>query len=134
MTEIQKFKSDLQRTIKHERADNNGRYDSKKVIQRIVELFIRSSSVPANLSRAVAFYWQENYIDNSAEPENEPTQEHTDILGAMLSFLEDTHEDEEYLSDDDWKELADIVNYEAEDLPIQVLQNLMSTVVSKGAL
>ena len=134
MTEIQKFKSDVQRTIKHERADNNGRFNSERAIQKIIALFIRTSSVPGNLSRAVAYYWKESCIDQSTEPQNEPTETNIQKLGAMLSFLEDADEDEEVLTQEDWTELSDLVNYEAEDLPIEILQSLMSKIVSKGVL
>ena len=33
----------------------------------------------------------------------------------------------------DWQELGDLVNYEAEDLPVDVLQSLMRVLVEKGA-
>ena len=51
----------------------------------------------------------------------------------MLSFLENSEEDYELLTEQDWQELGDLVNYEADDLPIDTLQGLMSTLVSKGA-
>ena len=50
----------------------------------------------------------------------------------MLSFLEGD-DDIDALADNDWTELADIVRYEADDLPMDSLQTLMSTLVSKGA-
>jgi hypothetical protein len=56
------------------------------------------------------------------------------ILGALLSFLEATDEDEDLLSDKNWKDLAELVTYEAEDLPIDILQALMSTLVRKSAI
>ena len=52
----------------------------------------------------------------------------------MLSFLEATDEDEDLLTDQNWKDLAELVTYEAEDLPIDILQALMSTLVRKDAI
>lgn len=136
MTLTEKFRADVQRTIKHERADNNGRYDASKAIEKIMNLFMRSTVVPGNLPRAVAYYWKETFIDPipSEEMENEPTPYHIDMLAAFLGFLENTHEDEDLIEDEDWKELGELVNFEAEDLPIETLQALMMTIVSKGAI
>ena len=51
----------------------------------------------------------------------------------MLSFLENSDEGYDELDQHDWQELGDLVNYEAEDMPIDTLQSLMATLVSKGA-
>ena len=51
----------------------------------------------------------------------------------MLAFLEDSDEFQNLLIQKDWQELGDLVNYEAEDLPVDVLQSLMRVLVEKGA-
>ena len=51
----------------------------------------------------------------------------------MLAFLEDSDEFQNLLTQNDWQELGDLVNYEAEDLPVDVLQSLMRVLVEKGA-
>ena len=51
----------------------------------------------------------------------------------MLAFLEDSDEFQSVLTQKDWQELRDLVNYEAEDLPVDVLQSLMRVLVEKGA-
>ena len=38
------------------------------------------------------------------------------------------------LTDEDWREMADAVNYEAEDLDMDILSQMMSTLVEKQAL
>lgn len=134
MTLVEKFRSDIQRTIKHERADNNGRYNPDKICTSIQNLFERNSLVPGGVSRAIAYYWRDEYIDHSTEAENEPTEEHIDKLCAFLSFLNGADEGEEILSDQDLEEINDAVNDEAETMPLEQLQNLMSKLVERGAL
>ena len=51
----------------------------------------------------------------------------------MLAFLENSDEFEDRLTDDDWREIGDAVGYEAEDLPVEILQDLMKILVSHGA-
>ena len=51
----------------------------------------------------------------------------------MLAFMENSDEFEDLLTDKDWQELGDTVSYEAEDLPVDLLQDLMKILVSHGA-
>ena len=51
----------------------------------------------------------------------------------MLAFLNNSDEDQDLISDEDWQEIGRLVNYEAEDLPVNILQELMMVLVSKGA-
>ncbi len=51
----------------------------------------------------------------------------------MLALMEDSDEYFDTLSDKDWQEIGQLVNYEAEDLPVDILQSMMSVLVSKGA-
>ena len=37
------------------------------------------------------------------------------------------------LTNEDWQEIGRLVNFEAEDLPVEILQQLMAVLVSKGA-
>lgn len=133
MTSIQKFRTDVQRLIKHFRAENPT-YNTEKVCNQIIQLFERESTCPGTLPGAIAQYWKEEYVDTSSDKENEPTLDNINILSAMLSFVEGTEEDSELLSNNDWQNLAELVNYEAEELPIDILQTLMSTLVSQNAL
>ena len=52
----------------------------------------------------------------------------------MLAFLEGSEEDSELLTQKDWSTLADLVNCEAEDMAVEVLQTLMNILISKNAL
>ena len=134
MTLVEKFRSDVQRTIKHVRADNNGRYDSAKCCDQLQSLFERNCTVSAGVARSVCFYWRDEYIDHSAEPQNEPTEENIDRLCAFLSFLNGADEGEEVLTEDDVREISDAVNDEAETMPLDQLESLMARIVERGAL
>ena len=133
MTDVSKFQSDIQRILKHDRQENSGKSDFMRIAPDLQKLFARFTGCPETLANAVFEYWENEYIHNSNDLENEPTSENIDKLAAMLSFLENSEENYETLTQDDWAELADIVRYEAEDLPMNTLQDLMSTLVSKGA-
>ena len=78
-------------------------------------------------------YWEEKYVLNSPDLTYEPSAENAAKLGAMLAFLDNSDEDQELITDEDWQEIGRLVNYEAEDLPVDILQELMSVLVSKGA-
>ena len=133
MTDIGKFLSDVQKIKKFDRHNNSGKSDYNRIQNDLKKLFERSSSCPPNLPNSLYEYWENTYIFNSQDISSEPTDENLGKLGAMLAFLENSDEDQNLLSDDDWKEIACLVNYESEELPVEVLQNLMTILVSKGA-
>lgn len=134
MTAIEKFRSDVERSIKHNRAENNGRYDAGKACDYIQNLFVRNCVVSSGIARAIVFYWRDSYIDRSEDFANEPTSENIDRLCAFLSFLNGADEGEEILSEDDLHELSDAIDDEAETMPLEQLQTLMGKLVDRGAL
>lgn len=133
MTDIGKFLSDIQRIKKHDRQNNGGNPDYNRIFRDLNSLFLRSTSCPADLARSVFEYWENEYIFNSQNQKEEPSEENSQKLAAMLAFLEDSDEFQNLLTQKDWQELRDLVNYEAEDLPVDVLQSLMRVLVEKGA-
>jgi hypothetical protein len=134
MTDIEKFRSDVQRIMKRERAENGGRYDASRTCRQAAELLKNNAGIPGELPGSIADYWLETYIYNSASPEKEPTSEHIDKLSAMMSFLSGSEEDGDLLSDKDWKEIGQLTGYEAEDLPIETLSSLMTILVERKAV
>lgn len=134
MTLIDKFRSDATRIVKRERAENNGRYDSKKACDLIQNLFERNCVVSGGVARAISFYWRDEYIDHSENLINEPTEEHIDKICAFLSFLNDADEGEEILSNSDLQEINDAVNDEAETMPMEQLTSLMGKLVERGVV
>lgn len=133
MTDIGKFLSDIQRIKKHDRQNNGGNPDYNRIFRDLNSLFLRSTSCPADLARSVFEYWENEYVFNSQNQKEEPSEENSQKLAAMLAFLEDSDEFQSVLTQKDWQELRDLVNYEAEDLPVDVLQSLMRVLVEKGA-
>ena len=133
MTDIGKFLSNIQRIKKHDRQNNSGNPDYNRIFRELNSLFLSSTSCPADLARSVFEYWENEYIFNSQNQKEEPSEENSQKLAAMLAFLEDSDEFQNVLTQKDWQELGDLVNYEAEDLPVDVLQSLMRVLVEKGA-
>ena len=131
MTDIRKFHSDVQRSIKHNRAEKNGRYGWEEACEDVMHLFSHECeyTVPESLAASVAEYWKKTYVDTSSDINEEPVQNNIDKLGAMLAFLEGSEEDSELLSQQDWHALADLVNYEAEGMAVEVLQTLMGILI-----
>ena len=132
MTDIGKFLSDVQKSLKHERQNNSGKINYKKISGDLRKLFERSTSCPGELPGSIFEYWENEYIYNSSDFDNEPSTENIQKLGAFLGFLDNSNEDEDFISQKDWEQLNQLVNYEAEDLPIEILTELMSILVSKG--
>ena len=133
MTDIGKFLSNIQRIKKNDRQNNSGNPDYNRIFRELNSLFLRSTSCPADLARSVFEYWENEYVFNSQNQKEEPSEENSQKLAAMLAFLEDSDEFQSVLTQKDWQELGDLVNYEAEDLPVDILQSLMRVLVEKGA-
>ncbi|MBR5647234.1 MAG: hypothetical protein IKX23_11395 [Treponema sp.] len=133
MTDIGKFLSDVEKIKKHERQNNSGKCDYNRIKNDLRSLFERSTSCPIGLPGSIFEYWETTYILTSPDISEEPTSDSIGKLGAMLAFLDNSDEDQELLTNDDWKEIGQLVNYEAEDLPVDILQDMMMILVSKGA-
>ena len=133
MTDINKFLSDIQKSLKHDRQNNSGKSDYNRVKNDLRRLFERNAFAVGELSDSVFEYWENEYIYRSENLANEPSSENQNRLAAFLAFLESSDEYQELISDKDWNELGRLVNFEAEDLDVDVLQDLMKILVSKGA-
>lgn len=132
MTDIRKFVTDLEKIKKIFRQNNSGKWDYNKLQKDIRNLFERSTSCPTGLPASIFEYWENQYIYKSADLGEEPTSDNINKLAAFLAFLENTDEYQELITDEDWEEIGPLVNYEAEDLPVDILQNLMMILVSHG--
>ncbi|WP_191013882.1 hypothetical protein [Treponema zioleckii] len=135
MTTIEKFLADIQKTVKFDRANNGGHYDGKRACTQIAKLFENNNRNIQNVARQIADYWLNTYVMGSADPMNEPSEENIARIKAFQAFADnDESEDISILSADDWETLRDFVNYEAEDLPLDALQNMMGMILDHGAL
>lgn len=133
MTDIGKFLSDVDKLKKHIRQNNSGNCDYNKVQKDLKNLFERSTTCPTDLPISIYEYWEDEYIFSNADLSEEPTSDHIGKLGAMLAFLDNSDEDEDLLSQKDWEEIGQLVNFEAEDLPVDILQELMMRLVDHSA-
>ena len=135
MNTIDKFISDIQKTIKYDRANNGGHYDAKRACTQIAKLFATNNKHLGSLSVSISDYWLNTYILGSQDLENEPSEENIERIKAFQNFV-DNAEDEDFsvLTDDDWETLRDFVDDEAETLDLDALQNMMSLILQNGAL
>lgn len=133
MTDIGKFLSDVEKVKKHARNNRPGFSGYNDIRDDIRNLFERATSCPMGLPGSIYEYWENTYVFNSTDLMYEPSDENTGKLAAMLAFLNNSDEDQDLISDEDWQEIGRLVNYEAEDLPVNILQELMMVLVSKGA-
>ncbi len=132
MTEIEKFYTDVERIKKHDRIDNIN-YNGLRVCRKISNYFLQNNKIYGDLSKSIVDYWMSEYIEKSDIKDEEPTNFHIEKLVAIKSFLDNTNETE-VLSENDWKHLADFVNYEAENIPIDDLSTMMSVLLEKGII
>ena len=67
--------------------------------------------------------------------ENEPTEQNIEKIKAFQNFLDsDEKADFSILTSDDWENLRDFVDDEAETLDLNSLQKIMSIILANGAL
>ena len=132
MTSIDKFLSDIERTKKVSRQKGiAGGYNS--IREELARLFENATSCPTDLPHSLFEYWENAYIFTSADLTWEPETTNCERLAGMLALLEDSDEYTDTLNTQDWQEIGRLVNFEAEDLPDDILQSLMTVLVSKGA-
>jgi len=136
MNSIEKFASDVERIKKHYRAEHQA-YDGEKVCNQMAAFFEQQNRGLESLAHSYASYWKEAYILPSANMEDEPTQEHVAVLSGMLALLQDVEDSWQFtecFTPEDWKQLCQLTNYEAEDLPLELLSSLMKNFVDNQAV
>lgn len=133
MTDIGKFFSDVDKLLKHTRQANSGKCDYDKVKKDLRSLYDRAANCPTDFPSSLYEYWENEFIYNSPDLSNEPSEDNIGRLGAMVAFLNNSDEYSDLLSAKDWEEMGRLINYEAEDLPVDLLQELMAILVSHGA-
>ena len=134
MTDLGKFYADVQRCLKHERADNNGNYDGLRASRAVEKLFVSCSRGLECIAEPLAEYWEQTYIQKSTNIAEEPQKKNIDWLANVLALFDGELEPEQDFSKKDWTEISDTVNAEAENLPLEVLSSIMSTIVERKVL
>ena len=135
MNSIDKFLSDIQKTLKYDRANNGGHYDAKRACTQIAKLFSNNNRHLGSLAVSISDYWLNTYVLGSEDLQNEPSEQNIERIKAFQNFV-DNADDEDFsvLTDDDWETLRDFVDDEAETLDLDSLQNMMSLILANGAL
>ncbi len=137
MDSIQKLYADIARIKKHERAEKGDRYDAERVCLDVKNLFVRNNSNIRSLAESFTDYWMNEHIRTSTNFKEEPTEENIQKLLAMQSLLdgdEQSLESNSSLTGKDYKELCELTGFEAEDLPLEMLNGLMGIFLDKGAV
>ncbi|OJF76273.1 MAG: hypothetical protein BKP49_07285 [Treponema sp. CETP13] len=131
MSTIDKFQADTLRIIKHDRADNNGNYSGLRASKAVANYFEKKTEGLASLPQSITNFWLKKYIETSSNIEQEPTEKNVYWLVKVLALLQGEFEPDMDFSKADWKELATMTNYEAEDLPLEILSDLMGEFTSR---
>lgn len=132
MLDLHKFYADVKRCLKRERA--SGTYNALHAARAVAALFTSYNADMPLLMHSLADHWFASYIERSACPESEPTDEHIEWLATALSFVAGDMESDQNFCKKDWAVIRDIVSAEAEDLPIDVLSGMMTILVSRKVL
>ncbi len=100
----------------------------------MASLFCSYNKDLGSLPESIAEYWLATYILPSSQVQEEPSREHQEWLADVLEFLAGERGEFRSITMEDWAALRDLVGYEAEDLPLEVLQPLMGTLLERGVL
>lgn len=135
MTTIEKFISDIKKTIKYDRANNGGHYDGKRACTQIAKVFERYNPNLGTLANSIADYWLNAYILDSQNPLEEPTEENINKIKAFQCFCDNIADDDlNALNSEDWDTLKGLIDEAAEDIDLDTLQNMMSILLDRGAI
>ncbi len=140
MDNIEKFYSDVKRIVKLDRAHNAGTYDGIRASKAVAKHFVSQYRDLGELPFCIADYWEQTYIQNTQKKDDEPSDVNVTWLAAAMALLDGeflqnaSDQEKNAFSNKDWKELCNLVNYEAEDLPLDLLTSLMSVFTEKKVL
>ena len=128
---IQKFYSDVKKAKKYCTP-----YSNKSYAESISSLFVKNNRHIQSLAQSLADWWLEKYVQplEQNQAAGGISDDIIEKLGSVYALLENDPENIMNLNAEDFKELCTLVNYEAEDLPLELLNSLMSVFVEKQAL
>ena len=133
MIDLGKFYADVQRCLKHERADNNENYDGLRACRAVKKLFVSYFRGLENIAEPLAEYWEQTYILQSKNLEDEPQKQYR-LARKCYRLINGELEADRNFPQKDCVEINNVVNAEAEDIPIDVLSSIMSTLVERKVL
>lgn len=134
MNKSEKLCADIRRIAKHERMEHSGNYNGIRVCEQAAAAFRNSISGLGDLPASIAAYWLETYIYPASCPDDLPDTARIDWLSSALELLDGDDSSAGCFTSDDWVAFRDMVNAEAEELPLPVLSSLMGMIMNHGAL
>ncbi|MBO4404687.1 MAG: hypothetical protein J5780_05080, partial [Treponema sp.] len=113
---IQKFYSDVKKSKKY-----CVPFSLENFAGSIAELFVRNNRHVESLARSVSDWWLEKYVRPLSGTAEGLSDDVIEKLGSVYALLENDPQNVSNLGQEDYKELCALVNYEAEDLPLELL-------------
>lgn len=126
MTSSEKFSSDLKRIKKMNRSESG--FDMQGALKSMESLFVAQNSQWRGLALSLFSWWKE---ENARGPELEDAA--LEKLCAVQAFLSGEEADDS-LDQNDWQRIREEVGYEAENIPLDALNEMMKTVVERGGM
>ena len=85
------------------------------------------------LAQSISELWLSK-VTGAAAPAEEPSEDNLSWLFDVQEFLDGTLSGDTVLTKADFSELRDLIDYEAEDLPVDMLTSMMNTIMDHDAL
>ena len=89
MTDINKFLSDVQKSLKHTRQNNGGKSSYDLVKGDLRRLFERNAAAVGELADSIFEYWENEYIYRSADLTWEPNEENQEDSSLVTGLAHD---------------------------------------------
>lgn len=134
MTHAELFEANVRRIRKYDRSEHAGVYNAARVCTKIMAAFEKENPDLRALFRAAAEYWHEKYIAPSEEFDNEPTDAHVRWLSDAIELFDGKNPENCVFTDEDWRNVCELVNYEASDIPLELLSAMMTVFLDRNAV
>lgn len=126
MTKSEKFASDLLRIKKQNRSE--GAFNLQAALKSMEALFVAQNSQWRGLALSLFSWWKDEHA-RGPEIEDGGIKK----LCALQAFLCGEEADES-LDQNDWQRIREEVGYEAENIPLDALNDMMKTIVERGGM
>ena len=133
MNNTDKFLADVKRIVKRNHSETT-QYDGLECSRQVANLFCSYNKELGALPNSIAEYWLTTYVKKGSDLGQEPSSKSQDWLADVLEFLAGEESELKSITATDWVTLRDLINFEVEDLPMEVLSSLMGTLLERGVL
>lgn len=129
MTDLDKFYSDADKIISRSYSVQQPQ-ETKKLAQELVRHFLIWSRDYQELSGSLAEYFTRKYESSLATEAGRKAA--VEWFASLLALFTGTFENSMDFPDDDWIEIRETINAEAEELDIDLLSSLLTVIVERG--